>query len=259
MPIDYTVSTLDAVPEAMRSLYVHKDGVFVLDVSGVVPESEVSGLKKKAEELLTEKKKQAAKIDELLESARLTDERRAQLEQEKAKLEEQYLSADELAANRVKQAKEEAMGEINKIKQQAEHFQGLYTTSTIEAALTRAAQDFGAYSGQQIHGLLAGQTVLDPVIGDDGKPTGQYRPMTTVSIMDGDKRVTKTMPADEAVKAYLSLPENRNLVNSKFGAGGGATGGNSAGPGVGIISASDTKAFGANLEAIAAGKVKVQA
>lgn len=259
MALDFTVSSLDAVPEALRSAYVHKDGVFVLDVSGVVPESEVSGLKKKAEELLTEKKKQAAKIDELLESARLTDERRAQLEQEKAKLEEQYLSADELAANRVKQAKEEAMGEINKIKQQAEHFQGLYTSSTIETALTRAAQEYGAYSGQQIHGLLAGATVLEPVTGDDGRPTGKYREMTTVQVMDGENRVTKTMPTAEAVKAFLSLPENRNLINSRNGAGGGATGGNSAGPGVGVVSASDTKAFGANLEAIAAGKMKVQA
>ena len=60
---------------------------------------------------------------------------------------------------------------------------------------------------------------------DDGKPTGRYATVATVTVLDGEKRIEKDMPAGEAVKAFLSLPENKNLIDSKFRAGGGAIGG----------------------------------
>lgn len=226
MALQFKVSSLDAVPEALRAAYVQKDGGFVLDVDGgVVPEAEVKGLKTKNEELLGEKKKLLGQYNELLENHKLTDAQRADLQGKVDDLEKQVLSADELAAKKIKQAKEEAAADTAKVKAQADHFQSLYTTSTIEAALTRAAQDSGAVNAGQIHGLLAGKTVLEPVLGDDGKPTGKYEPKTTVMVLDGEKRVEKIMPAAEAVKAFLSLPENKNLVDSKFQPGGGATGG----------------------------------
>ncbi|MGE4537593.1 MAG: hypothetical protein AB7D37_10975 [Desulfovibrio sp.] len=226
MALQFKVSSLDAVPEALRAAYAQKDGAFVLDVDGgVVPEAEVKGLKTKNEELLGEKKKLAAEYSALLENQKLTDAQRADLQAKVDDLEKQFLSADELAAKKIKQAKDEAAADTAKVKAQADHFQSLYTTSTIEAALTRAAQDAGAVNAGQIHGLLSGKTVLEPVLGDDGKPTGRYEPKTTVMVLDGEKRVEKIMPAAEAVKAFLSLPENKNLVDSKFQPGGGASGG----------------------------------
>lgn len=223
MPLQLKVTDLNAVPEALRSAYVQKDGAFVLDVEGgVVPEADVAGLKKKAEELLREKKTQASRIEELLENAKLSDERRAQLEAEKNKLEEQYMTAEELTAKREKQVRAEAETEKAKIKAQSDHFQKLFTDSQIKAALLGAAQEAGAFSAEQVHGLLSGRTALEEARDDEGKPTGIYVPKTTVTILDGDKRIEKTLPTAEAVKAFLGLPENKNLVNSTAHPGGGA-------------------------------------
>ena len=226
MALQFKVSSLDAVPEALRAAYVQKDGSFVLDVDGgLVPESDMKGLKAKNEELLGEKKKLAAEYNTLLENQKLTDAQRADLQAKVDELEKQFLSADELAAKKIKQAKDEAAAEAAKIRGEADHYKGLYTTSTIESALTRAAQEHGAVNAGQVHRLLAGDTFLEPVLGDDGKPTGGYDPKTKVMVLDGEKRVEKIMPTAEAVKAFLGLPENKNLVDSKFQPGGGASGG----------------------------------
>lgn len=225
MALAFKVSDLNAVPEALRSAYVQKDGAFVLDVDGVVPADEIEGLKKNRDALKGEKQKLLDQMNALLESNKLTEEERNGLKARVDDLESQVLSKEELAAKTAKKVREEAAGEIEKIKSQAKHFETLFTNSTVEAELTRAAQEAGAFSAAQVHALLAGRTRLEPVVDDDGKATGRYRTLTTVTVLDGDKRVEKDMPTAEAVPAFLSLPENKNLVDSKFRAGGGATGG----------------------------------
>jgi hypothetical protein len=223
MGLQLKVTDINTVPEALRSAYVQKDGAWHLDVEGgVVPEADVKGLKDKNNELLGEKKKALADLQAVLDTAKMTDEERTRLKARVDELESQVMTKEELAAKAVKKAKEEAEGEKAKVKAQADHFQKLFTDSTIKATLFGAAQEAGAYSAEQIHGLLAGRTVLEEVRDDEGKPTGQYVPKTTVTVLDGDKRIEKTLPAAEAVKAFLEQPENKNLVNSKALPGGGA-------------------------------------
>ncbi|GAB6036139.1 hypothetical protein JCM15519_06980 [Fundidesulfovibrio butyratiphilus] len=250
MALAFKISDLTAAPEALRSLYVQKDGGYVLDVEGVVPESDVKGLKAKNDELLAEKKKLLGQYNEILETQKLTDAQRAELQGKVDELEKQVMTADELAAKKVRQAKDEAASEVAKVKADADHFKGLYTTSTIEGALVKAAQEHGAVNAGQVHGLLAGRTVLEPVLDDDGKPTGRYEPKTTVVTMDGDKRVEKVLPAGEAVKAFLGLPENKNLVQTNFQPGGGATGGQASRGGVSDKNLSSVSKIEAGLKAL---------
>lgn len=225
MALAFKVSSLDAVPEALRSAYVQKDGAFILDVDGVVPADEIEGLKKNRDALKGEKQKLLDQMNALLESNKLTEEERNGLKARVDDLESQVLSKEELAAKTAKKVREEADREIEKIKGQAKHFESLFNSHKVQADITKAAQEAGAFSVDQIHGLLAPRTRLEPVMDDDGKPTGQYRSLTTVSVIDGEKRIEKDLPTSEAVGAFLSLPENKNLVDSKFRAGGGATGG----------------------------------
>jgi len=223
MGLQFKVTDLNAVPEALRSAYVQKDGAFFLDVEGgVVPEADVKGLKAKNDELLGEKKKALADLQAVLDTAKMTDEERTRLKARVDELESQVMTKEELAAKAVKKAREEAETEKAKVKAQSDHFQKLFTDSQIKAALLGAAQESGAYSAEQVHGLLAGRTALEEVRDDEGKPTGAYVPKTTVTILDGDKRIEKTLPTAEAVKAFLGLPENKNLVNSTALPGGGA-------------------------------------
>lgn len=225
MALAFKVTSLDAVPEGLRSAYVQKDGAFILDVDGVVPADDVEGLKKNRDALKEEKQKIANDYKTLMEKATLTDEERNTLKARVDELESQVMSKEELAAKAVKKAREEAMADLEKVKSQAKHFESLFNSHKVQADITKAAQEAGAFSVDQIHGLLAPRTRLEPVMDDDGKPTGQYRSLTTVSVIDGEKRIEKDLPTNEAVVAFLSLTENKNLVDSKFKPGGGATGG----------------------------------
>lgn len=102
MSLKYKLKTLDGLSEAEKALYAEKDGEFYLVIEGLPEPKDDTGMKKKLDELLAEKKaEQAAKLQaeevarkEAEEKAKLKGdhealansykERIAQLEQEKA-------------------------------------------------------------------------------------------------------------------------------------------------------------------------------
>ncbi|WP_223429978.1 hypothetical protein [Pseudomonas sp. GL-B-26] len=76
MGLKYLLDTLDGVDDSVKTLYVEKDGKFVLGIEGLPQPEDVSGLKSKVEELLGEKK--------AAEKARKDAEDQARLEREEA-------------------------------------------------------------------------------------------------------------------------------------------------------------------------------
>lgn len=56
MTLKFQLDSLEGVDEAIQSLYVEKDGKFVLGIDGLPQQEDVTGLKAKVEELLGEKK-----------------------------------------------------------------------------------------------------------------------------------------------------------------------------------------------------------
>ena len=104
MSLPYKVSDMTTLPEAARSFYVQKDGAFFLDADGVVPASEIEGLKKNRDDLKAEKQKAIADYQALLENTRLTDEERANLKARVDELESQVLSKEEIAAKEIGRA-----------------------------------------------------------------------------------------------------------------------------------------------------------
>ena len=222
MALKFFVKDLSEVPEAFRSEYKQVQGGFQLDAEGVVSESEVGGLKQKNKELLDEKKNLLAQYNELLETKNLTDKQREELEAKVADLEKQTMTADEIAARKIKQAQEQEAAKTRAALDKAGEFEKLYASSTIENAIRQAAAASGAHDASQVFGMLSWRSKLEPVTGDDGKPTGQYRPVTTVEIEEGGKRVARELPTNEAVAAFLGLPENKNLINPTAKPGGGS-------------------------------------
>ena len=77
--LQYKLETLEGLDEKFHEMYEQKDGAYFLKVSGVVPEEELTGLKKSRDELLSEKKEQQRKAEEA-EAERLRVEREAQEE-----------------------------------------------------------------------------------------------------------------------------------------------------------------------------------
>jgi hypothetical protein len=76
MGLKYLLDTLDGVDDTVKTLYVEKDGKYVLGIEGLPQPEDVSGLKSKVEELLGEKK--------AAEKARKDAEDQARLEREEA-------------------------------------------------------------------------------------------------------------------------------------------------------------------------------
>ena len=72
----FKVESLEGVDEKFHELYEQKDGAYFLKVSGVVPESEIDGLKASRDALLAEKKEQQRLAQEA-EAEKLRIEREA--------------------------------------------------------------------------------------------------------------------------------------------------------------------------------------
>ena len=103
MSLVYKVGSLDDLEDHIKELYEEKDGAYFLKVSGVVPESDIDGLKASRDALLAEKKEQQRLAQEA-EAEKLRIEREALEEAARQKgdwqaLEDSYkekLSAKEL-------------------------------------------------------------------------------------------------------------------------------------------------------------------
>lgn len=74
MTLKFQLDSLEGVDEAIQSLYVEKDGKFVLGIDGLPQQEDVTGLKAKVQELLDEKKAEADKRKAAEEQARLERE-----------------------------------------------------------------------------------------------------------------------------------------------------------------------------------------
>jgi hypothetical protein len=73
----YQLDSLEGLDEGARAFYEEKDGKFQLKVEGIPQGEDVSGLKAKIDELLSEKKTEAEKRKQAEESARKTAEEAA--------------------------------------------------------------------------------------------------------------------------------------------------------------------------------------
>lgn len=76
---NFKVDSLEGVDEKFHELYEQKDGAYFLKVSGVVPESDIDGLKASRDALLAEKKEQQ-RLAQDAEAKRIEAERLAQEE-----------------------------------------------------------------------------------------------------------------------------------------------------------------------------------
>lgn len=74
--LQFKLDSLDGLDESVASLYTQKDGAYFLNVSGVVSEDELTGIKANRDALLAEKKEQQ-RIAQEAEAERLRIEREA--------------------------------------------------------------------------------------------------------------------------------------------------------------------------------------
>jgi hypothetical protein len=141
----------------------------------------------------------------------------------------------------------------------AQLWQNRFVSTSIDTAIMNAAQGV-AYNPGQLTGLLKGNAKAVEDLGDDGKPNGQFKVVITVPVIepDGKTRAMKELPASDAVRSFLSLPENANLAINSVRDGSGHPAKQSQGVFDGkYVKAGDKVAFQNNIADIASGKIQV--
>jgi hypothetical protein len=89
--LKFQLDSLDGVDESVRALYTEKDGKFVLGIEGLPQQEDVSGLKSKVEELLSEKKAAEKARREAEDAARAEREEAARKSGNVEELEKSWL------------------------------------------------------------------------------------------------------------------------------------------------------------------------
>jgi len=91
MTLKFQLDTLEGVDDSVKALYVEKDGKFVLGIEGLPQPEDVSGLKSKVEELLSEKKAAEKARREAEDAARTEREEAARKSGNVEELEKSWL------------------------------------------------------------------------------------------------------------------------------------------------------------------------
>lgn len=192
--------------------------------------------------MATERRKQQAALErsemtykELLKNnSSLSDHEREALEESLNAVQGQLQTREQQAALDRKRLENDFQTKLDESKKQAAHWESLYRNSTIERELQQAAVNNDAYRPEQITTLLRDNAKLVEVIGNDGKPTGQFKVDVEFSDVDpttGESLTTTRTPAD-AVQRMKELPEiYGNLFKSNVVSGVGANSTSGTAPG----------------------------
>ena len=175
----------------------------------------------------------AQELETLREQSNLTTQQREELEARINQLQEQYMTKEEIAKKEQVKLVKLAEGEKIQLKSEVESWRLRYSTATVQRSLTDAAVEGKAVSPEQLVAILGTTTSLQPVIGDDGKPTGDYAPVVKFHDVDSNgKPIVLDLSPQQAVKRMRELPQKfGNLFQSDATAGLGLHSGSDAGTG----------------------------
>ncbi|MGF6154024.1 hypothetical protein [Pseudomonas fluorescens] len=246
MALDLIVDSLDALPEAVRSLYVADGAKFKLDVSGL---EDTSGLKS-----ALEKERKAAREGEAQSKAwkslgKTPEEIQALIDAQAKIEEESALKAGEFEKLR-KLDLEKSQAEISRRDAEKAAMQKSLESHLIDAAAIAAiAQHKGSPELLLPHVKSATQVIND---------NGQYK--TVIVDKEGNPRVNAS-GNPLSIQEFVSEMRGDAIYGRAFEASGANGSGkqpdsNSNG-GITSVASTDKAAIGANLEAIANGSIKV--
>jgi hypothetical protein len=192
--LKYTLNAeeYDTLDDSQRSFYSQGDEGFVLNVEGV-PQEDVSGLKRKVDELLNEKKSAQQRAKEVEELARLEAEEKLKAKNE---FEQLYNSSEE---------------ERKKVSQELESLRNRITEQHITS---EAASLAGQLTKDTARAKLLTEQISSRLSLVDGE----------VRVLDNNGNLTVSSMQDLTASIKEQYPF---LVDGSQAAGGGATGGNS--------------------------------
>lgn len=203
MTLKFQLDSLEGVDESIQSMYVEKDGKYVLSIEGLPQPEDVTGLKSKVQELLDEKKEADKKRKDAEEQARLEREEALRKSGNVEELEKSWSE---------KYNRREA--ELNGLLEQE---RGTLTTQIRDLTVGRTATDIAttlAIPGSA-KALLPHIERRLSVEQRDGKPT--------VVVLDQAGKLSATT-LDELKAEFMNDPAFGPLIAGSKASGGGAGG-----------------------------------
>ena len=212
MPLQFEVDSVEGLDDAVKSLYVEKDGKFRLDVSGIDPADELKEALRKEREV---SKSRQAKLEEL-DAARAKREKEAEAEKQKI-LEEAARKSGDFDSLRASYEEkfEKSKGEYeSKVKSLDSQLEKLLVDNKALDIATQIAPDNVALMLPHVKARIG--TRVD----DDGQKHTAF--------MDKNGNLS-SLTADDLVKEFMEDKTFAAVVTGSRATGGGATGGGRGG------------------------------
>lgn len=190
-------------PKTGRSTYKTADGktFFTQDHMN----TEIGNARKKAAE---QNKTTLTELQALRDKAGNTEETNATLQHRIDELQSLQLTDQQQYELKLKKAETKYTETTDTLTQERNTWQQRYETERISSAIAVAADKHKAVSAEQMSALLSGKTKLAPVMGEDGKATGEFVTQVAFEDVDKDKNpVTLTLTVDKAMERMRELPE----------------------------------------------------
>lgn len=177
----------------------------------------------------TEKEKLIGQLKSIQESQGLTEAEKEGLSQQIEELQASIRTKEETAAIQLKTVETKYQKQVGDLTTERDTWKGRFTDSTVRRSLTDAAVSAEAVEPSQIVMMFAGQTRLEEVKGEDGKPTGEYITMMKFQGVDPETKKSAVLDVTPA-EAFQHMREN-GLHKNLFHHGGKPGTGNDAGGG----------------------------
>lgn len=168
-----------------------------------------------------EKEKLTSELRTLQQNANLTKEEKESLASRIEQLENESLTAQEIAAKKQKQLTEEYESKIKQFETTSNSWKNKFEETLINQALVSAAATNEAYDTEQITMMFRGNTSVKEILSEDGKPTGSFIPVMKIKGLNKDGKTWEDLelPVDEAVSKLKKDNKYPNLFKSQLNPG----------------------------------------
>lgn len=134
-------------------------------------------------------------------------------------------------------------GEVTKKEAEAKGWKGKYETYRTQNEILTAANANKAHNPEQVYNILRSDTTMVEILGEDGKPTGEYEPRVKFRDTKDGQSIVLDLTIPAAIKRMTELETHQNLFESGATSGlGGRNNGRAVGKG-GTAVPTDTKAY----------------
>lgn len=163
----------------------------------------------------------------------LSAEERKELEGQIEATRQSFLTKEQKAKEEKQRIEKESSEKIKSLEAETKKWKGLYTDTVIDNELRKAASnsEVKAQNPTIIVDLLKSKTTLEPVIGEDGRPTEALEPKVLFSALNEKGELTQlSISPAEAVKRMASDTANYGSLFGTFQKGGPQLGGPTRAP-----------------------------